>query len=228
MARSPFASQRVRDTRVSEYAVRRLSLYHRILRVMERGGQDVVSSDDLAREGRTNAAQVRKDLSYFGTFGKRGRGYDVTVLRSRIEEILGLDKRWRVVIVGAGRLGSALASYADFGRLGFDIVALVDSDGSKVGQERGGVTVSSVADLTAIVGRDTVDLGIIATPAPEAQRVVDQLVAAGIKGVLNFAPVKVKVPDGIGLRNVDISIELEGLTFDITSAGAAAGPGLES
>lgn len=223
MRRGRPTAHRGGDIRVSEYAVRRLSLYHRILREMELSGQRVVSSEDLAREGRTNAAQVRKDLSYFGTFGKRGKGYDVSVLRIRIGEILGIDRQWRVIIVGAGRLGSALASYKDFPRLGFEIVAIVDSDESKVGQSRGGVSISPMAKLKDMVTQTGAELGIVATPGASAQDVVDRLVGAGIRGILNFAPAKIRVPDGVGLRNVDISIELEGLTFDVLSAAMALG-----
>lgn len=214
---------RARDARVSEYAVRRLSLYHRILREMEQIGQGVVSSEDLARKGRTNAAQVRKDLSYFGTFGKRGRGYDVSLLRNRIGEILGIHRTWRVIIVGAGRLGSALASYGDFPRLGFKIVAVADSDESKVGQNVGGIPVSPMRGLGEVVKRTGAELGIVATPGAVAQEVVDALIEAGIRGILNFAPAKIRVPDGVGHRNVDISIELEGLTFDVMSAGMLPG-----
>jgi redox-sensing transcriptional repressor len=203
--------------RVSEYAVRRLSLYHRILRDLEVRGQDVVSSDDLARWGRTNAAQVRKDLSYFGSFGKRGRGYDVPVLRSQIQEILGLHRRWRVVIVGAGRLGSALASYQDFPRLGFEIVAMLDNSPSCIGKTVGGLRVRPVGEMADVVKSGGINLGIVAVPADAAQDVVDMLAGAGVRGILNFAPKKVNVPEDVGLRHVDISIELEGLTFDITS-----------
>jgi redox-sensing transcriptional repressor len=221
MKRGRGMGQGGRDTRVSEYAVRRLSLYHRILRDMERSGQQNVSSEDLAREGRTNAAQVRKDLSYFGSFGKRGKGYGVTLLRSRIGEILGIDRRWRVVIVGAGRLGSALASYKDFPRLGFDIVAIFDDDESKVGQDRGGVAISPMNKLREIISAIGADLGIVATPASAAKEVADRLVGAGVRGILNFAPVKIQVSKDVGLRNVDISLELEGLTFDVTCAEVA-------
>jgi len=208
--------------KISEYTVRRLSTYRRILEELLADRIDVVSSAQLAELSGTNPAQVRKDLSYFGNFGKRGSGYRVEVLCQRIRSILGIEGTWRVVLVGAGNLGTALFSYKDFSRHGFQIVAILDSDPEKTGQTWDGVEVSPVKDAERVVRKTKAEVAIVSTPAVSAQSVVDRLVAAGIRGVLNFAPCKLEVPAQVELRNVNITIELEGLSFAMRSADEAA------
>src|SRR5205807_9108938 len=168
-----------------------------------------ISSERLAEMAGVNAAKVRKDLSYLGSYGTRGVGYDVQFLLVQINRVLGLTQDWRVVIVGVGNLGHALANYRGFSARGFRIAALVDADRSKVGEEVAGVTVRHLDELPAIVAGEGVAIGIIATPATAAQDVADRLVAAGVTAILNFAPALLSVPDGVLLRKVDLSIELQ-------------------
>lgn len=205
--------------RISESAVRRLSLYLRVLQESEARGQATISSEDLAGRGGTTAAQVRKDLSLFGSFGKRGLGYSVGELLRELEDILGLDRRWRVALVGAGKIGSALFSYRNFQRRGFEILAVFDTDPTKIGQPWGGLTVRSDEELAATVTAERIEIAIVAVPADAAQPVTDRLVAAGVRAILNFAPVRLRVPPGIALRTVDMVMEMEGLTFALTSGG---------
>lgn len=208
------------DAHISDYTVRRLSIYGHTLEELELDGVAVVSSARLARLSGTNPAQVRKDLSYFGNFGKRGSGYRVTDLKDRIRRILGIDRPWKVVLVGAGNLGSALFSYKDFDRRGFRIVAILDADRRKVGTKWDGIPIQSIEQCEEVVRRSGADLAVLVTPADVAQSVLDQLVAAGIRGILNFAPVKLEAPEGVELRNVNITIELEGLSFVLRSRGS--------
>ena len=199
--------------RISEYTVRRLSVYCHILDELELDGTEVTSSAILARLSGTNPAQVRKDLSYFGNFGKRGSGYRVRELRNRIRRILGIDRRWKVVLVGAGNLGSALFSYKDFERNGFQTVAILDSDPKKIGTRWDGIEIQAMERCEEVVLESGAEVAVLVTPAQVAQDVLDQLVAAGVRGVLNFAPVKLEAPADVQVRNVNITIELEGLSF---------------
>jgi redox-sensing transcriptional repressor len=203
--------------KVSDSTVRRLSFYLRILKEIRAVGADTVSSDRLAELGGLTSAQVRKDLSVFGNFGVRGRGYDVRALELALSRILGLDRSWRTVVVGAGRLGSALAAYPEFRSQGFDIVGAFDSDPARVGSRVGETRVQSVGELGEFVRREGVTIGVIATPASAAQQAAAQLVAAGVRGILNFAPTTLDVPEGVSVRNVNLAIELEGLSFALTS-----------
>lgn len=206
-----------RGSKISEYTVRRLSAYYRILEELEREGTEVVSSATLAGLAGTNSAQIRKDLSYFGNFGKRGRGYRVEPLKSQIKAILGLDRAWRVVLAGAGNLGHALCSYKDFGRHGFEIVAVLDNDPEKIGGQWDGVPIAHIDQAAEVVARTGAELAIIATPGSAAQGVVDKLREVGIRGILNFAPRKLDTAADVRLRNVNITIELEGLTYALRS-----------
>jgi redox-sensing transcriptional repressor len=208
-----------RITKISDSAVRRLSHYLRFLDEFEAAGEPTVSSETLAERGGITSAQVRKDLSHFGSFGKRGMGYPVAVLRQRIVEILGLGGTWRVALVGAGKLGAALFLYAGFRRQGFDIVAVLDNDPAKIGRRWGDVMVEDVADLPRVVEREKVELAIVATPAAAAQEVVDALVAARVRAILNFGPRKLHVPPEVTLRDVNLTIEMESLTFALTQKG---------
>ncbi|MBW3572599.1 MAG: redox-sensing transcriptional repressor Rex [Gemmatimonadetes bacterium] len=203
--------------KISESAVRRLSLYLRLLQEADAAGAETISSGELAERGGTTSAQVRKDLSLFGSFGKRGLGYSVQELLSRIRSILGLQSRWRVALVGAGKLGSALFSYRDFEARGFNIRAVFDSDPRKVGTQWGGLGIRADEEIDSVVRAEEIDIAIVAVPADAAQQVVDRLVKAGVRGILNFAPVRLKVPRGVALKNVDVTLELEGLSFALNT-----------
>jgi redox-sensing transcriptional repressor len=161
---------------------------------------------------------VRKDLSYFGSFGRRGLGYSVPHLREEIGAILGLDRRWRVAVVGAGNIGSALLAYGGFSRQGFDVVAVFDQDQRRVGQRVGELEVMDVDRLAEVAAAKHIEVGVIATPSRAAQGVADTLVAAGVRGILNFAPRKLFVPEDVSLRTVDMTMEFESLSFALTQA----------
>ena len=194
--------------------VRRLSVYTRCLQQLEEDGVKTVSSQELAERFNLNSAQVRKDLAYFGEFGVRGIGYYVSGLKAELQKILGLDREWPVALVGLGNLGSALLAYRGFGRQGFRIVAIFDDDTAKISRgEVAGVPVFPTADLTREIKARGIQMGIVAVPAEAAQTVTDQLVAAGIKTILNFAPARIRVPREVRLKDVDLSIELETLSF---------------
>lgn len=196
--------------KISESTVSRLSHYYRVLEEIAAEGARVVSSQLLAEREGITSAQVRKDLSYFGSFGRRGLGYSVEHLRSQIRGILGLDRRWRVAIVGAGHIGSALMAYRGFAAQGFDIVAVYDADPQRVGASAGGVDVRPVSELSAA---DGIDIGVIATPVRAAQDVADALVAAGVRGILNFAPTVISVPERVRVEAVDFLAGLKRLAF---------------
>jgi redox-sensing transcriptional repressor len=198
--------------RIPEATVARLPLYYRAL--LETADQHVgtVSSERLAALAGVNAAKVRKDLSYLGSYGTRGVGYDVEFLH-QISRELGLTHDWPVVIVGVGNLGHALANYRGFGARGFQIVALVDADPAKVGTRVGDLSVAALDELPRVVAECGIAIGIIATPAGAAQEVADRLVDAGVTSILNFAPAVVSVPPGVSLRKVDLAIELQILSF---------------
>lgn len=205
---------------ISESTVRRLSHYYRVLEEVEAEGRRMISSHRLAEREGITSAQVRKDLSYFGSFGRRGLGYSVPHLREEIRAILGLGRRWRVAVVGAGNIGAALAAYRGFERQGFDVVAVFDEDPERVGTDLGGHRVRPVAVLADTVAAEGIELGVIATPWKAAQEVADLLVAAGVRGILNFAPRKLRVPEGVMLRGVDMTLEFESLSFALTQARA--------
>ena len=203
--------------KIADSTVRRLSLYLRYLEEFETEGQATVSSEALATRGGTTSAQVRKDLSFFGSFGKRGLGYPVAELSDRLRRILGLDRRYRVVVVGAGKIGSALVQYRGFRARGFDIVALFDSDPSKVGRTYDGLVVRDVVELDQALATESPDIGIIVVPGDQAQAVADRLVDGGVRAVLNFAPAPLHVPDAVALKNVNLALELEALSFALAS-----------
>ena len=200
-------------SRIPDATVARLPLYRRSL--LDLAGRRVatVSSEQLAEMAGVNAAKVRKDLSYLGSYGTRGVGYDVQFLVFEIERKLGLTTESPVVIVGLGNLGQALANYGGFQERGFPIVALVDADPAKVGLPIGDLFVESIDDLATAVAERAIAVGIIATPAQAAQDVADRLVAAGVRSILNFAPTVISVPDDVPLRKVDLATELQILSF---------------
>jgi redox-sensing transcriptional repressor len=202
-----------RPPKIPEMTIRRLSVYTRCLLQLEEDHVKTISSQDLAERFNLNSAQVRKDLAYFGEFGVRGIGYYVAGLRNELQRILGLDRAWPVVLVGFGNLGSALFHYKGFGAQGFKIAAIVDDDPAKVAHTVDAVPIISSRDMAREVKARGVQIAIVAVPADAAQTVADQLVAAGIKAILNFAPARIKVPRDVRLKNVDLSIELETLSF---------------
>ena len=191
----------------------RLPVYLRSLLEVAETKAPTISSERLAELAGVNAAKVRKDLSHLGSYGTRGVGYEVEYLLFQISRELGLTQDWPVAIVGIGNLGHALANYRNFSARGFRIVALLDADPKKVGDKVGGLRIRSLDDLDDVVATDGVAIGIIATPAHVAQDVADRLVAAGVTSILNFAPAVLNVPDGVSLRKVDLSIELQILSF---------------
>jgi len=199
---------------VSELTTNRLSVYLRCLNVLEDAGVKTISSQALAEQFHLNAAQIRKDLAYFGEFGVRGVGYYVRDLKRYLRKILGLDRKLRVAIIGAGNLGLALADYPGFRQEGFEVSALFDTQASKVGeQSRGGVPIYDMRDLKKTVKRDGISIAMLAVPAAAAGDVVDLVVGAGIKAVLNFSPGTLQVPAGVKLKSVDLTVSLESLSF---------------
>ncbi len=199
--------------KVSESVIRRLSIYRRVLERLEREREATVSSQVLADRAGTTAAQVRKDLSFFGSFGKRGLGYAVTPLKDQLRDILGLYRSWKVALVGAGRMGAALFEYPHFRTRGFEFTAVFDSDPDKIGNRWNGLTIQSAEALEERLRAAGVEIVILTVPAPAAQAVTDAVVRAGVRGILNFAPVEIKVPAGVQVNAVRLTVELEGLTF---------------
>ncbi len=198
---------------ISEPTVRRLSNYYRVLEEVAAEGKRMISSHLLAEREGITSAQVRKDLSSFGSFGRRGLGYHVEHLRDEIRALLGLDRRWKACLVGAGHIGSALVGYRGFSDQGFDIAAVFDADAARVGRTLEGLVVRHVSQLSP---DDGFEIGVIATPVRAAQEVADLLVAAGVHGILNFAPRKLRVPAAVTLRTVDMTMEFESLSYALT------------
>lgn len=214
--KAPARSSRSRAglDQVSELTTNRLSVYLRCLNQLDDAGVKTISSQALAEQFHLNAAQIRKDLAYFGEFGVRGVGYYVRELKRHLRQILGLDRRLRVAIIGAGNLGLALADYPGFRQEGFEIFALFDSATEKVGQRsRGGVPIHDIQDLKKLTKREGLSIAVIAVPGTAAQRVVDLVVSSGIKAVLNFSPGVPQVPSGVKLKSVDLTVSLENLSF---------------
>src|SRR5690242_13722176 len=205
--------------RISESTIRRLSHYSRVLREVEAEGGTVISSHRLAEREGITSAQVRKDLSMFGSFGRRGLGYTVAHLSHEIRAILGLDRHWRVAVVGAGHIGSALIGYRGFAEQGFDVVAVFDRDPQRIGGTIEAHVVRDIATLPAAASE--FEIGVIATPVRAAQDVADLLVKAGVRGILNFAPRKLFVPERVALRTVDMTVEFESLSFALAQARPA-------
>ena len=203
--------------KVAESTVRRLSLYLRFLEEFEGQGVATVSSGALASRGSTTSAQVRKDLSFFGSFGKRGLGYPVPELADRLRQILGLRQRYRVGMIGAGKIGSALVQYRGFRQRGFDIVAIFDSDPAKIGRQWNGLTIQDIDLLESEFASHPLDMAVLVTPAEPAQGVTDRLVKLGVKAILNFAPVQLLVPDDVVVKTVNLALELETLSYALAN-----------
>ena len=212
-------------SRISESTVRRLSQYYRVLEEVETEGKRLISSHRLAEREGITSAQVRKDLSIFGSFGRRGLGYNVAHLRQQIRAILGLERRWAVALVGAGNIGAARMAYRGFERHGFDVQAVFDRDPQRIGQRLSGRVVHDVAQLASVVRELGLEMGIIATPLRVAQEVADAMVAAGIRGILNFAPRRLIVPEHVALRTVDMTVEFESLSFALSQPRRTARSG---
>jgi len=203
--------------KIAESTVRRLSIYLRFLEEFEGKGLATISSDELARRGGTTSAQVRKDLSFFGSFGKRGLGYSVPELAESLRDILGLGREWRVIIMGAGKIGAALAQYRGFHQRGFRIVAAYDTNPDKIGRTLDGVEVRSAASLEHDIAKSPPDIAVIAVPSEHAQETLDRLVRAGVTAVLNFAAAQLHAPPEVTVKTVNMAMELEGLTFALTN-----------
>ena len=222
---SPVIQPRPRS--IPEATVARLAVYLRVLSGLADGGRSTVSSGELASAAGVNPAGLRKDLSHLGPCGTRGVGYEVRTLSDRIARVLGVERSRACVLVGIGNLGAALADYAGFGTRGFEFVGLFDSAPDRVGRRIGGRVVRPVDELEAVVQETQASLGVIATPAEVAQRVCDRLVGAGVRSILNFAPVTLTAPSGVDVRQVDLSVELQVLAFlgqqRVPSVTAAAG-----
>jgi redox-sensing transcriptional repressor len=203
--------------KISDSTVRRLALYLRFLEHSAAQGLTTISSAELARRGGTTSAQVRKDFSFFGSFGKRGLGYSVPELTARIRDILGLKRTHRVVLVGAGKMGGALLHYRGFRQHGFDVAAIYDKDPKKIGARSNGLVVRDIKLLEADLKKEPTDIAILVTPTEAAQEVADRLVRAGVKAILNFAPVPLVVPNDVAVQSVNMALELETLTFALTN-----------
>jgi redox-sensing transcriptional repressor len=211
------------ERHIAESTVRRLSLYLRVLEQAAQRGQQTISSDALADDGGTTSAQVRKDLSFFGSFGKRGRGYDVAELVTQLQEILGLGRDWRVYIVGAGKIGAALVSYRGFSQRGFRVLGIYDNNPQLVGREIDGVGIRSMAQLEHDATRELPDIAVITVPAEHAQHVADRVVAAGIRAIMNFAPAPIHVPSSVTVKSVNMALELEGLAYALVHRDGGVG-----
>ena len=216
--------QQPRPELIPNPAVRRLSLYLRQLESFKRNNRGTVSSKQLGESLGLTDAQVRKDLAYFGQFGHPGIGYRVDDLIGRVRHILGTDKTWNVLLVGAGNLGRALLAYRGFDAKGFRLVAVFDNDAAKVGKKFGQFNVQALSELEETVRAKSIRLGMIAVPADVAQTVADQLIEAGVRGLLNFAPVSLSVRDDVALNSVDLAVSLEQLSFQLNVAMPQVGP----
>ena len=202
---------------VPEVVILRLPMYVRALTQLSEEGSDVVSSQQLGGRLQMTPAQIRKDLSYFGRFGKQGRGYSIGFLLKELRQILGLDREWSACLVGVGRLGRAIINYPGFAPEGFEVVAVFDSDAEQIGTDVGGLTVQPMSELGQAVEAKDIDIGIVAVPAGQAQSVIDQLVENNVGGILNYAPVAPKVPMEIVLRNIDPVLSLQSMTYYLHS-----------
>lgn len=200
---------------VPEVVISRLPQYLRILNRLLEDGIQVVSSQQLGEKLQVTPAQIRKDLSYFGRFGKQGRGYSVQDLLDRLRQILGVNSYWNVAVVGVGRLGRAILSYPGFNPDGFHLVAAFDSNPHTVGEEVGGLTVRALEDLHQVVRKEKISIAIVAVPVNHTQEVIDQLVACGVRAILNYAPITPYVREGVRIRNIDPVLSLQSMTYYI-------------
>ena len=203
---------------VPSVVVDRLPQYVRILSQLLAEGVQVANSQQLGDKLQITPAQIRKDLSYFGRFGKQGRGYQVARLLEELKQILGLTYRWNVAVVGVGRLGRAILNYPGFTPDGFQIVAALDANPDTIGQTVGGLTVAAVDDLAAVVRQQQISISIVAVPIAHTQAVIDRVVACGVRAILNYAPIAPQVPPGVNIRNIDPVLSLQSMTYYLTNA----------
>lgn len=206
---------------ISKATIDRLPLYFRTLRISQEEGMEIISSEELGQRLGITPEQIRKDLASFGQFGKKGVGYYIRELLSNIGKILGLDYNWHIAVFGVGHLGCALANYRNFDSLGFNLVAMFDIDPNKIGQNIKGIQVSSFDNLEEVMREKVIHIGIIAVPEMYAQEVADKLVAVGVRGIWNFAPRKIKVPDTVRVINEDLSVGLSSLSFHLARQNQA-------
>ena len=211
---------------VPDVVVLRLPLYVRALSQLLDARSELVSSQELGALLQVTPAQIRKDLSYIGRFGKQGRGYNVRFLRDELKQILGLDRHWNACLVGIGNLGQAIVNYPGFVPEGFDIVAAFDSYPELVGTLVHGLTVQPMTELEGCVRREGISVGVVAVPAPQAQSVIDQLVDAGVRGILNYAPVAAQVPASVVIRNIAPVLSLQSMTFYLLQAADTVLPSM--
>lgn len=209
--------------KISELTTNRLSVYLRCLNELSAKGIKTVSSDDLAKRFHLNSAQIRKDLAYFGEFGVRGVGYYVDNLRQDLTKILGLENKHNVGIIGAGRMGTALADYYEFSQTNFSVVALFDSDKTKIGNLVGEIKIHDIKKFAEIVEKENIDVAVIAVPAQFAQSILEMIISAGIKAIMNFAPIPLKGEENIKIRTVDLTISLESLSYFLAQPTAENG-----
>jgi len=209
--------------KISELTTNRLSVYLRCLNQLAAAGERTVSSEGLAKKFHLNSAQIRKDLAYFGEFGVRGVGYYIDELRDHLTKILGLDRPHNLAIIGAGRLGTALADYYSFAQSNFTVSALFDADPQKIGQTIRDIEVFDIKLFPQIAERYKIDVAVIAVPADCAESVLKQITVSGIKAVMNFAPIPLRVPEDVKLRTVDLTISLEGLAYFLAQPGSPIG-----
>jgi len=210
---------------IPEVVISRLPVYARALAALALSGETVVSSQTLGEQLDVTPAQIRKDLSYFGRFGKQGRGYNVADLLGRLREILGIDRRWNVCVIGMGRLGEAIVEYGGFEPQGFDIVAAFDENPDKVGKIVGGLNVAHADELETFLEATQIDIGVVAVPADVTQLVVDRLVACGIVSILNYAPTSPHVPRHVRVRQIDPVLEMQSMTYYLKQTPNSGPPG---
>lgn len=208
---------RKRSRKISDSTIHRLSVYYRALLALEKEGYETISSKELAKREKLTPAQVRKDLSFFGSFGTRGLGYPVKQLMQQIAEILGINRVWNVALIGVGNVGSALVSYKEFAKQGFIIKLVFDNDQRKIGSNHKGIVVSDSAEMKRLIRENEITIAILTVPASVAQVVCDEVLEAGVRAILNFAPVNLRVPDNVLLRNENMAIELEHLSFSLSN-----------
>lgn len=219
MTRRKSRSKGSEGAKVSDATIKRLSKYYRTLQNALATEKTTISSDEIGKLNGLTAAQVRKDLSFFGAFGRRGLGYSVVDLHRNISRILGLHRTWHVCLVGAGNIGTALLHFKQFAEQGFVFKLVLDSSPERIGKEDGGLMIYDMKDAAELIRQENIKIAVVTVPAPAAQRVVDLLVEAGIKAILNFAPISIFVPPGVSVRNENMAIEIEALSYALSSKG---------
>jgi len=210
------SEERVMQRQIPEVVISRLPMYLRALALLKFEGVEFISSRGLGARLRMTPAQIRKDLSFFGKFGRQGRGYNVSRLHSELQQILGLDKKWLMALIGVGRLGRAILDYKGFASEGFKIVATFENDPNLIGKKVSGVLIEDIAELETSLKDKKVDIAIVAVPSSDAQMVIDKLVKSGISAILNYAPICIRVPRGVRLQGIDPVLALQSMTFYLT------------